>query len=630
MSSILSKLRGGKNQPPIEPRDIFMALTRREKKYDYPRDVQTEVWKKWYELRNRKNNIIKMNTGSGKTIVGLLILQSCLNEGKGPAVYVLPDKYLVSQVCEEAKHLGIDVTEERDDYKYTENKAILVTTIYSVVNGKSVFGMRESNNYPIGSILIDDVHACLDTIITQFSIKISWTHEAYDKLIAIFEDEWKKYSDSTYNRIVRDKNPNDRFMIPFWAWQEKAKDVGALLSNYNNDNDGNQIINFGLPLIEDTLKTCDCIVTTEGVEIIPEGISINKIKSFIEAERRIFMSATLSDDSVFVSSIGLKPEDITNIITPDNANDIGERLLIFPQHLNSSIKDEEIREKVYEVAKTSNVIVIVPSFEKARDWSKNEDEIVNKESIEESIIALKKGHVGLKIFVNRYDGIDLPDDACRLLVLDGLPPLRTEKDKYLESIDSNSRILKREQIQRIEQGMGRGVRSNNDWCSIILMGDDLANVLLRRNGVDYFSNATRKQYELSKEIWGYLIDENEKPSIAVILKELLPFSFCRAESWVKESREQLSSIKYSNMPNFDENVISLRSAFEYYSIGQTTTAIKIIDDAIHNEEQDSTKGVLMLVKAKYLNLSSPEEAQNVLKMARKLNQAIMQPIDSIG
>lgn len=31
-------------------------------------------------------------------------------------------------------------------------------------------------------------------------------------------------------------------------------------------------------------------------------------------------------------------------------------------------------------------------------------------------------------------------------------------------MDSSSNILRREQIQRIEQGMGRGVRSNSDSC----------------------------------------------------------------------------------------------------------------------------------------------------------------------
>lgn len=99
-----SKLINNQNSH-LNPRDIFMSLPSKDKKYAYPRDVQSEVWNKWFEHRNDKDNIIKMNTGSGKTTVGLLMLQSCLNEGVGPAVYVVPDNYLVNQVCDEAKKI---------------------------------------------------------------------------------------------------------------------------------------------------------------------------------------------------------------------------------------------------------------------------------------------------------------------------------------------------------------------------------------------------------------------------------------------------------------------------------------------------------------------------------------------
>ena len=51
-----------------------MALPAKNKNYGYPRDVQTEVWKQWFDKRSEKNIIIKMNTGSGKTVVGLTIL----------------------------------------------------------------------------------------------------------------------------------------------------------------------------------------------------------------------------------------------------------------------------------------------------------------------------------------------------------------------------------------------------------------------------------------------------------------------------------------------------------------------------------------------------------------------------
>ena len=104
------------NQTSFHPRDLFMALPNKNKSYSYPRDVQTEVWNQWFDNRNEKNNIIKMNTGSGKTVVGLMILKSCLLEGIGPAVYVVPDNYLVNQVVEEAGRIGIKVTKTEDDW----------------------------------------------------------------------------------------------------------------------------------------------------------------------------------------------------------------------------------------------------------------------------------------------------------------------------------------------------------------------------------------------------------------------------------------------------------------------------------------------------------------------------------
>lgn len=95
-----------------------------------------------------------MNTGSGKTVVGLIILKSCLNEEKGPAVFVVPDSYLVQQVCREAKLLGVSVTTDPDDISFLRKQAILVINIHTLVNGKSKFGMRPYNNIDIGSIII--------------------------------------------------------------------------------------------------------------------------------------------------------------------------------------------------------------------------------------------------------------------------------------------------------------------------------------------------------------------------------------------------------------------------------------------------------------------------------------------
>lgn len=34
------------------------------------------------------------------------------------------------------------------------------------------------------------------------------------------------------------------------------------------------------------------------------------------------------------------------------------------------------------------------------------------------------------MLLNKYDGIDLPDEACRMLIIDGLPNIMNMNDRY--------------------------------------------------------------------------------------------------------------------------------------------------------------------------------------------------------
>lgn len=158
-----------------EPRRIFAALPAKDPKYSYARDVQAEVWEAWHDRRSQRDIVIKMNTGGGKTVVGLLVLKSCLNEQIGPAVYVTPDSYLVEQVQREAQALGIETTTDPYSVRFRTSKAILIVNVYRLVNGLSVFGVDGGSRpvIEVGSLLVDDVHACLATVQEQFTLKIS-------------------------------------------------------------------------------------------------------------------------------------------------------------------------------------------------------------------------------------------------------------------------------------------------------------------------------------------------------------------------------------------------------------------------------------------------------------------------
>lgn len=626
--NLLLKLNSSVKTKTIEPREIFMTLPSKAPGYGYPRDVQSEVWKKWFNIRNEKNIILKMNTGSGKTVVGLIMLQSCLNEEKGPAIYVVPDNYLVKQVIDEAKRLGISATVDKDDYNYSNSKAILVTSIQTIVNGHSYFGMREGRNYPIGSIIIDDVHACMDKIIDQFMIKIDAETDAYKELIAIFSSSLRDYNPKNYIDVVEMKDCRKNILVPYWEWQRQQDNIYRILTKYNNCN--NTAIYFGLPLIERCLECCDCIITASAIEISPKGIDLEKITSLEEASRRIYMSATLADDSVFVSTLGLDTEDMKNVITPENANDIGDRLVIFPKHVNSDISEMEIKERVEEIAKKYNVVILVPSFFRAKFWDEQGKRTATKDNIDRIVEALKSGkHVGKIIFVNRYDGIDLPGDACRMLVIDGLPPLNSIKDRYIQSVAPQSTILLREQVQKIEQGMGRGVRSNDDECCVVLMGDELSDVLSRNKGIDYFSAATRCQYDLSKQLWDLLVSETGlKPTINQIF-ELANYSLEKDPEWVKTCKERLATVKYSNETKVDEKIVAQRKAFEKAIKMQwhdAATAIKTVKD---KENDKRTKGYLCQIQAEYTNKIDPVLSQEILKVGKNLSGSILSPLVGI-
>lgn len=98
----LKKLKAGNaSKKQTDPRRIFTTL-KRDPRFKRPSDEQGDVLDGWFENKDRASVTLKMNTGSGKTMVGLLCLQSSLNEDKGPAVYVVPDNFLVSQVLSEA------------------------------------------------------------------------------------------------------------------------------------------------------------------------------------------------------------------------------------------------------------------------------------------------------------------------------------------------------------------------------------------------------------------------------------------------------------------------------------------------------------------------------------------------
>lgn len=607
-------------QRQINPRDIFMGLTKKTAKYQYPRDVQGEVWKQWYEQRNNKDTIIKMNTGSGKTVVALMILQSCLNEGVGPAMYVVPDNYLVKQVVTQAEELGIKVVESENDFDFQRKKAILVTNIQKLVNGRSVFGLREEDNYSIGSIIIDDMHACVSTIQEQFSVIISKEDSLYGTITSMFFEVMNMQAEGRFADIIDERNVYDNMLVPFWSWQDKCNEIYKILSENRNK----ECLQFKWNLIKDSLKLSHCYISAKKISIIPNCTPMHKIKSFDDAKRRIYMSATLPDDSPFTTVMGVELKENMRVITPEKANDIGERLIIIPKIVNQELTEIQIREALIQKAQKYNVIVLVPSFAAAQYWEDNGGIVLSSKNIVAGIACIKNRNNGLYVIVNRYDGIDLPDDACRILVIDGLPNISNMDEQYEQEVVRKSERIQREQVQRIEQGMGRGVRSHNDYCLIYLLGNKLTNVLYADEGYKYFSNATQAQFELSEKI----CEQIEGQGLDSIM-EVGDYILNRNQMWIETCKNATARVEYVRSISITKIAKTLRKAFDYGIYSDFEKAERCINDLVNGESNPRIKGYYKQILAEYVNFTDKNKAQQILKSAQKDNMDLLKPIGGI-
>lgn len=268
----------------IDPREIFMTLNR-DKRFNFPRDIQTEVLSAWFDARKRSDIIIKLNVGTGKTVVGLLILQSSLNENFGPCLYICPNNQLVDQVMNESVLLGIDVTDEPRDPGFMAGDRICVTTIHKVFNGKSVFGVgSEGVKIGLGSLVVDDVHSCIAAVSEQFRISLPKTHPAYVEIFNLVAEDLKRQNHAGYLQL-RDADPQSMMEVPFWTWLKKADEITEILHEHR----GTDELIFTYSLLSEIVSQCRCNVGGEWLEIEPTCPPTDQIRAFSKASRRIYI-----------------------------------------------------------------------------------------------------------------------------------------------------------------------------------------------------------------------------------------------------------------------------------------------------------------------------------------------------
>ena len=537
----------------IQPKDIFLRLPKPPGVDDLWQS-QAEALDEWFERRDEQDLVLKLNTGGGKTLVGLLMAQSTLAEKGGPVLFLCATNQLAQQTMSHARPFGIPVvpyvTGQDWNSDFLNGRAIMVASYQALFNGLSKFGTAggwKEIVHPT-AIVLDDAHTAFSVVRNQFSISVQ-----RDQLPAIYQQLTQNFrhvfeeigKQGTFDDITEARDEGV-LEIPYWSWASHCQEIRHQLASLQNDH-----FRWQWPLLRDHFDKCHAFISHRDFVITLLYPHVEMFPTFGDCPRRIYMSATVADDSSIVRTFGANPSSVSKPISPTSLAGVGERMILVPDLMDIDRKETTLalERLVLWAATQAGVVVLVPSAKQAQSWA-GTAEIVDGGSVTAVVADLVNGSKkGPVVMVNRYDGIDLPGDSCRLLVLSGLPAGSNTYDLYRATVFEGSATINTAIAQRIEQGMGRGTRGAGDHCVVVLAGTALTKWISNHANRALLTSPTRVQLNL-----GMAISEDIR-SLEQLGKTVRQ-SFNRDQSWVEYQAQVLA--EETSTPSVND--ISLRVA----------------------------------------------------------------------
>lgn len=618
----------------VHPCEIYDTLDRNANKGPLRVPVQNAVLDNWFvNYRNQRDVILKLPTGEGKTLIGLLILQSKINQKKGSCLYICPNKYLADQVRIQADEFGIHhcaINENGLPEDFINGEKILITHAQIVFNGRSTnFGIGQ-DSIEVENILLDDAHSCIEIIKTASKFRIPRSSDCYHELLQIFGDALKSQGAGTYADICNESK-SAILAVPYWEWESKQDEVIQILSKYNKSMD--KSVWFVWDLVKDNLDNCTAVFSGAGIEISPRLLPMEMFGAFYNASHRVFMSATISNDSFFIRDLGLTKEVIEMPLTFDKKWS-GEKMVLIPSLIDGSLTRESLVNWIGKWRNTNyGVVAITPSNWHKKIWESLGSTAVDASNLLEEVEKLKLGHFPSPVVMAaKYDGVDLPDNMCRILVIDSLPITETITEKYIECCIPNSTFTQIKTAQTIEQGLGRAVRGEKDYCVVLLLGNDLVKQIRFKGSRPYLSPQTRKQIDIGLDLAKYAREDmDESQNYIQMLISVINQGLGRDESWKQFYISNMDSIDLDDSRSTeisDEMLIQERKAECYHSEGKHTdaaNAIQVLLDKHSATLSKEERGWYLQEMSRYLYAQNRVEGMAMQVNAHRTNKRLFLP-----
>lgn len=567
------------------PEEMFSKLPNRSASHGYLRGPQVDVLREYMNLLNNRDIAFELPTGTGKTTVGLLIAEWRRRKSGEKVAFLTLTNQLAQQVLLEAEQLGLECAnligdkQRRDpveEGKYRSGNAVGISTYSNIFNVNPIVQASDI-------LIFDDAHGGASVVSDMWTVRINIKrdNEIYNETIAVLRSA---ITDSQYRVITDESGFASYELVDMHNRLEVMSSLTGLLDSVKGS------LRFPWSLIRNHLHACFCLVSSTEIIIRPLIPPTHSHLPFFDSTQRIYMSATLGGEGDLKKSYG-----ITNLrsIHAQHAQ-WGKRYIFVPELTMSSENCSHLVAEVWNELKTRRGLLLAPSFAIAErtfsDVAGDMDPVPIRyvaNDIEESLETFTSTENSILCLAGRYDGLDLPGDDCRLLLMSESPAAVGGIEKHLREHWRLGPLMRKRERTRLIQGMGRCTRDATDYAVIILIGQSLVDSVTTPALVKGLPG------EIQKEIkWGISQGEVARDDVE-LLKEMI-IGLLIDSDYRKEANENLEEIAtpeiFSEPAEYEESgkfeVMYARTLWD----GDSEKALEYIREAADHANSQELSG----------------------------------------
>ena len=490
---------------------------------------QREALLEWTKQRKKRDILISLNTGSGKTMLGVLMAQSMANELGGKCAYVCSTIDLVNQTEKEAKKLGIAPTTwhsgKFNNTAFEQGKTFCISTYSSVFNAQRPF-----KKHNVTKFVFDDAHVAEKAIRDSFTLRISRSDhkELYAQIADLLTPVFTKAGQPlAYQEVLTERSASIMLVPPMLV-----PEVADAISEVVRRLDLSKLLDLLFPYLylKDKIRICAITVSRGQIEIAPPFLPTPITHPFSQEDmRRVYLSATLQTQAEFARAFGKSPDVV---IAPETDAGNGERCILF----GNQVADDETGLKLASAIKHKQKLVIMcSSYSDAQSWE-SVATIPKRVGFSDELEQFRRAPSGAIVLVARVDGIDLPDDACRVMLIDNLPSGYTQMERFQVEYCAMTSLGATKLASRVTQAFGRINRGRKDYGVFILRGRSLNNWLSDAQNSALLPELLQKQLLLGEQVSIGMIKGGGSKAILSVMNAVME----QDADWIKTYGERIA------------------------------------------------------------------------------------------